>query len=97
MDQAALRRFDLKIRLGYLKPEQAWQLFLSQCQALELAVDADLQAQVQAISLLTPGDFAAVQRRHRFHPVRDAGALLQGLREECAVKEGSRARRIGFV
>lgn len=97
LDQAALRRFDLKIRLGFLKPQQAWQLFLSQCQTMALAVDADLESQVQMMTLLTPGDFAAVHRRHRFHPVKDARALLQGLRDECAVKEGSRPRRIGFV
>jgi transitional endoplasmic reticulum ATPase len=98
LDQAALRRFDLKIRLDYLKPPQAWQLFTKQCEAMGLAVPSnDLQSMVHSMHLLTPGDFAAVQRRHRFSPINDARALLDGLREECAVKEGSNTRRIGFV
>jgi SpoVK/Ycf46/Vps4 family AAA+-type ATPase len=98
LDQAALRRFDLKIRLDYLMPEQAWSLFLAQCQSMQFSVATEeLQSKVHALRLLTPGDFAAVQRRHRFHPVKDAHALVDSLREECAVKEGGNSRRIGFV
>lgn len=98
LDQAALRRFDLKIRLGYLKPEQASTLFLAQCRAMQLLEpEASLVEKVASMPLLTPGDFAAVQRRHRFHPVQDPQALVDGLREECAVKEGGQTRRIGFV
>ena len=98
LDQAALRRFDMKIHLDYLRPAQAWQLFDKQCAAMGFAQPSlDLQESLYALHLLTPGDFAAVHRRHRFHPVSDANALLDGLREECAVKEGSQTRRIGFV
>lgn len=97
LDQAALRRFDLKIHLGYLKPEKAWRLFTMQCEALALEVKPHLQSNVEGMTLLTPGDFAAVQRRHRFHPFVDAAALLDGLHDECAVKEDSKTRRIGFV
>lgn len=97
LDQAALRRFDLKIRLGYLQPEQAWSLFCAQCGAMEFIVPESLKAQVHALQVLTPGDFAAVQRRHRFHPVQDAAALADSLLQECAVKEDGQVRRIGFV
>jgi transitional endoplasmic reticulum ATPase len=98
LDQAALRRFDLKIRLDYLKPEQAWTLFLAQCHAMTLDAPVnELKNTVHGMRLLTPGDFAAVQRRHRFSPIKDAQALLDGLKEECAVKEGGNTRRIGFV
>jgi transitional endoplasmic reticulum ATPase len=98
LDQAALRRFDMKIHLDYLRPAQAWQLFDKQCAAMGFAQPSlNLQESLYALHLLTPGDFAAVHRRHRFHPVADANALLEGLREECAVKEGSQTRRIGFV
>ena len=27
-DQAVLRRFDLKIQFGYLKPDQVWNVFV---------------------------------------------------------------------
>ena len=98
LDQAALRRFDLKIHLNYLRPAQAWMLFCKQCEAMCFEQPSlDLQESVYALHLLTPGDFAAVLRRHRFHPVTDTNAFLDGLREECAVKEGSRTRKIGFV
>ena len=31
LDKASLRRFDLKMEFGYLKPEQSWKLFKSEC------------------------------------------------------------------
>jgi len=45
---------------------------------------------------LTPGDFAAVARQHRFRPMESAAALLTALNGECALKEGG-AVGIGFV
>ena len=30
LDKASLRRFDLKMEFGYLKPEQSWKLFKSE-------------------------------------------------------------------
>ena len=98
LDQAALRRFDIKIKLGYLKPEQASELFAVQCEALAIPEPSEaLLAQVAAMPLLTPGDFAAVQRQHRFRPLKNADCVLAALREECMVKEGGNTQRIGFV
>jgi hypothetical protein len=45
---------------------------------------------------LTPGDFAAVARQHRFLPRADAAALVQALAAECALKAGP-AGRLGFL
>ena len=98
LDQAALRRFDLKLRFGYLKPDRARQLLASYVELLGLsglstqAIDA-----VARMTALTPGDFAAVARRHRFSPLRNAGDLAAALREECLMKEDGRRRAIGFV
>ena len=36
LDPAALRRFDIKVKLGYLLPEPAWQLFARCCEQLQL-------------------------------------------------------------
>ena len=98
LDQAALRRFDLKMKFGYLAPEQAWRLFASHCKQLGLALQdaAALQAALGRLQNLTPGDFAAVVRRHRFQPLASALALQRALAEECALKEGA-AKPIGFM
>lgn len=98
LDQAALRRFDLKARFDYLKPEQAWALLEKQCLALGLAVpDTALRSMLDQLPVLTPGDFAAVARRHRFHPMRNAEELMAALKAECALKEDAPKRGIGFV
>ena len=96
LDQAALRRFDLKVKFDFLMPDQACALFRRHCQHLELPAPApeDL-AQLKQLRRLTPGDFAAVIRRHRFAPIVSAVALVGALEAECAVKEGAKGT-IGF-
>ena len=97
LDQASLRRFDEKIKFDFLGPEQAWGLFKSHCASLGLELPRKgLKSMVQRVSNLTPGDFAALARRHNFHPITSAQALLQALEHECGLKEG-KGRRIGFV
>jgi len=49
------------------------------------------------LTSLTPGDFAAVARRHRFHPLPSADALVSALEAEVAVKGPSAKPLIGFV
>jgi len=98
LDQAALRRFDLKLKFDYLKPEQAWNLFERQCQALGLASpEIALKRELEILNVLTPGDFATVARQHRFRPAKDPSAILVALREECAVKAGGVKTAIGFI
>lgn len=97
LDQAALRRFDLKVRLDFLRPEQAWELTRRYCEQLGLPLpQADLQSRLLRLQRLTPGDFAAVRRQHRFHPMVSADALVTALEAECSLKEGGRAA-LGFV
>lgn len=97
LDQASLRRFDEKIKFGFLGPEQAWELFKIHCASLGLALPRKgLKGMVQQVSNLTPGDFAAIARRHNFHPITSPQTLLQALEHECGLKEG-KGRRIGFV
>jgi transitional endoplasmic reticulum ATPase len=97
LDQAALRRFDLKLRFGYLESEQARRLFESQCEALGMGAPsaADLQA-LGRLEQLTPGDFAAAARQHRFRPLTDPADLVDALVRECELKEGAMTRMIGF-
>lgn len=98
LDQAALRRFDLKVKFDYLKPHQARQLFAKHCAALGVDAELDkIRGRLDKLALLTPGDFAAVARQHRFRPIDSATLLLHALEEECAIKPEGRKGAMGFV
>lgn len=97
LDPAALRRFDLKVKFDFLAPDQAAELLRRHCAQLGLgAPDAAAEQAVGALRQLTPGDFAAVLRRHRFHPVASAAQWVRSLQAECALKQGT-STPIGFV
>lgn len=97
LDAASLRRFDLKAKFDYLRPEQAVELLRRHCQALALDKPGKAQAvRVGRIRQLTPGDFAAVVRRHAFRPLASCAELVDALCAECALKSGAKAA-IGFV
>ena len=97
LDQAALRRFDLKVKLDFLRPEQAWALLLRHCAQLGLATPGSSeQSRLARLRYVTPGDFAAVLRQGRFRPLADAAALVAQLEAECALKEGAKGV-MGFV
>ena len=96
LDAAALRRFDVKLHFGFLRREQVLSLAGAQAQALGLALGAAQQQQLAAMSHLTPGDFAAVARRHRFAPFADDTAWVDALAAECALKPQA-ARKAGFI
>jgi AAA+ superfamily predicted ATPase len=98
LDQAALRRFDLKLKFDYLKPDQAWTLFERQCQALGLSSPKKtLRRELDHLRVLTPGDFATVARQYRLRPALDPGAVLDALKEECSIKKGGLKSGIGFL
>ena len=89
LDVATLRRFDFKIALGYLTPDQAHAAFRS---FFGLAPPAELDEPRS----LTPGDFAVVRRRAEvLDCLQNPSALAGLLREECDAKP-DRQRRAGF-
>lgn len=98
LDSAALRRFDLKLKFGYLQTPQALQLLQRHCQHMGLGEPSpqDRQA-LAALGQLTPGDYAAVVRQSRLRPLQSAKQMVQVLAEECALKPGAQTRGIGFV
>ncbi|MRX08981.1 AAA family ATPase [Pseudoduganella sp. FT25W] len=97
LDPAALRRFDLKICFHYLRPEQAQALLERYCANLFLtAPAADAVALLRRLHAVTPGDFSAVARQHRFRPLAGATAFVQALAQECKLKEKT-AAAIGFL
>lgn len=103
LDAAALRRFDFKIGFGYFSPEQAWMYFNTvlgqQLQGEFREQDAaHLHPALSRLEQLTPGDFAAVLRRHGVMGERlSPENLLAGLEQEHALKTRGQSRPIGFV
>lgn len=97
LDAAALRRFDLKIRFDYLRPDQAWALFVAHCHALGLEQPAEaLQERLRAVSTLTPGDFAAVARQQWFRPLATPLALVEAVAQECRLTKRKASEPVGF-
>ena len=97
MDEASMRRFDARIRLGYLGAAQAWTMFVELTKQTGVHLDSALQPDIHAMTMLTPGDFAGVLRQCRLQPPADGKALVERLRAACAVKRGAVHNPIGFL
>lgn len=99
LDPAALRRFDLKLKFDYLTLKQRLDFAKQQAEILGLPLlSEEDSSQIESLNLLTPGDFAAVARRHQFSPFQKVQDWLSALQGECEVKPAFSAttRRIGF-
>lgn len=103
LDAAALRRFDFKIRFTYFNAEQAWMYFNT---VLGLAIKdgfyqqevAHLHPALSQLTQLTPGDFAAVTRRHQvMGEALSPDSLLAGLQQEHRLKTADQSNPIGFL
>ncbi len=89
IDQAALRRFTFKVKLGYLTREQAEIAF-------DLFFGIKAPADIRYLGRLTPGDYANVKKRLRFEdPDIDGVKILNFLEEECRLKS-DKLNPIGF-
>lgn len=98
LDQAALRRFDLKLEFRFLKPDQALKLFTKEAELLGIStIPRSVQKSVQALDLLAPGDFAAVRRQAQFAPITSADEFVVRLSKEIEVKENGLNRKMGFL
>ena len=96
LDQAALRRFDMKVKFDFMRLDQCQALFNSYCQLWQLDnLDARDSTDLNRLTNVTPGDFATIARKHRIAPLNSARDMLQALSAECALKEGN-VNRIGF-
>ena len=100
LDAASIRRFDLKIKLDYLKPEQLWTLFrqVVKEQGGRLTQQAKWKQQLSHYHNLTPGDFATIVRQNRLSSEKLGPAqLFEGLKNESEFKGGGNYRGIGFA
>ena len=90
LDPATLRRFDFKLGLDFLAPDQAMAAF-------RVFFGLDAPPAVRELAGVTPGDFALVRRRAEIlGKLDDATSLAAMLREECDAKP-DRPRPIGFA
>jgi transitional endoplasmic reticulum ATPase len=102
LDDASLRRFDLKIAFDFLTIEQREALFHRTLAVLggaapDARIAPEIASALRRLDNLTPGDFATVRRQARvFGEVLDAAGLLQRLEAESRAKRGGREKAIGF-
>ena len=98
LDKASLRRFDLKLEFGSLKPEQAWKMFKKFLKELKFAkVDKVFQREISSLKNLTPGDFAAVVRQNRFRSIESIDDFISRLQDEVEVKDMVSSTKMGFL
>ena len=94
IDEATMRRFDLKLEFRFLQPDQAGELMRRSCERLGLYAPG-CEELAADIPRLTPGDFATVIRQSRLRPVRSAQEMASRLKVEVGYKRGQR-QAIGF-
>lgn len=99
LDPAALRRFDAKVNFTWLRPAQSVRCLTEMLKHLALPdeISIDAKERLCCLGTVTPGDFAAVARRHRFQPLTGALDLVAALEEEGRLKSIDAPRRMGFV
>lgn len=102
IDQAALRRFDLKVGFGYLQAAQSCALTLVYCRQLGLLdgkrpLDDILSCRLARLDNLAPGDFATIARQARFRKPASASAFVAALENECKMKESPAGKGMGFL
>lgn len=98
IDQAAFRRFDLKLRFGYLNSEQLKGLLESSCRELKLSPpEKGDHDEITQLTNATPGDFENCRRQARFRNFQSAGAFVEAIAEECRIKADKGGRKLGFA
>jgi len=99
LDQAAFRRFVVKVRFDSLRPEQSRAMFEALCAQVGATPDADPRDALAHLHNLTPGDFATAQRQIVLggEPA-SAARIVELLEEECRMKRDAETttRGIGF-
>ena len=98
LDPAALRRFDHKIHVGYLRSEQLRNVIDGKLNewGLGKSLESDVSKGIAGLSRVSMGDIAALSRRHRISAFKSTDEFLEALTEEVRLKGGV-VNRMGFV
>ena len=98
LDQASLRRFDLKLEFKTMEPKQLEKIFLSYLNELKIesATEQELH-QIKSLKSLTPGDFATINRQSKFKKISSASDFIKRLKEEMKLKKLQEGKTMGFI
>jgi len=98
LDQASLRRFDLKLEFKTLEPQQLEKIFTSYCLELELEEPTKQELhEIKFLKNLSPGDFATINRQSKFRKIGSALEFIQRLKEEMRLKKLQDGASMGFI
>ena len=103
-DEAAIRRFNLKVRFDWLKAEGKLILFKRVFSPLfksdeTVEISSDQQRRLASIGQLAPGDFKVVFQKHAFLPVGTVivDQLIESLEVETRYKRIHSGGSLGFI
>jgi len=98
LDQASLRRFDLKMEFKTLEPQQLEKIFISYAKELELEVPNEKELhEMRSFKKLTPGDFATISRQSKFKKIESTADFIKRLKEEMKLKKNQDGNSMGFI
>jgi len=97
LDQASLRRFDMKLEFKSLEPKQLKKIFTSYLETLSLTATEQELHQIKSLKNLTPGDFATVKRQSKFKKINSASEFIERLKEEQKLKKLQDGKVMGFT
>ncbi len=92
LDHAVARRFDFKIKLDYLKPEQSIKMF----KQLSPSITQKTKSKLEKLANLTPGDFLVAARKCALVGKLDEHVVLNYLQQESAYKS-PKTSTLGFL
>ncbi len=97
LDQASLRRFDMKLEFKSLEPKQLEKIFISYLKTLNLTANEQELHHVKSLKNLTPGDFATIKRQSKFKKINSASEFIKRLKEEQKLKKLQDGKVMGFT
>jgi SpoVK/Ycf46/Vps4 family AAA+-type ATPase len=98
LDQASLRRFDLKLEFKTLEPIQLEKIFISYCSELSIETPTNQELhEIKSMKNLSPGDFATINRQSKFRKTGSASDFIKRLKEETRLKKLSDGASMGFI
>ena len=97
MDPAVQRRIDIQITFEALKPAQVRAGFAALCASQDIAFSETDLDRASALNGVTPGDFAALERRLRFSPDARTAAVVISLLRDLLDQKQPQKHPMGFV
>jgi len=98
IDQASLRRFDLKLEFKTLKLEQLEKIFLSYTKELNIEPLTSQELQmVRSLKKVSPEDFTTIIRQSKFKKISSSEEFIKRLQNEMKLKKEKDGSSMGFI